>query len=481
MPRWFVVALILTTMAHFALAAVLPPAGDEMYYWCWGQQLQFSYYDHPPLMAYLIRISTDLFGDNLFALRLPACLCSLGVLVLLGYLVRPGKSFILALLTPLFAVGAVMITPDAPLLLCWTAYLVWLVSVHRRLTEEVGPSWTLWLLGGVLLGLGILSKYTMGLAVPAALLSLFLARNWRSWLGGFAVHLLIAFVVASPILIYNIQQDFVPLLFQWRHAVVGEPPTIRHLPEYIGAQCVLVGFLPFALAPWAVARFRSFLADPRLRVCACMYLVPFAFFLIKAARGRLQPNWPLVMYVGWAPLAYVWLGEARTAARRWLAATSFAAPIAATAAVVVHLIWPIGLLSPDHDRLGGNREKLFLAERVGEALRERGEAAPVFTPTYQWTALLRFQHLDARQIPGLTRKSHFTPEQAPGPDRYREVLVFAETPLPPPLTAGFGPPQLVEQFPFVVRGQRLTTYQVWRYVKSTEPVAGTVPHLPAGS
>ena len=340
LPRWFIVVLIVSTLAHFVLAAVLPPAGDELYYWCWGQQLQFSYYDHPPMMAYLIRLSTELLGDNLFALRLPACLCSLGVLGFLGYLVRPTPSFILALLTPIFAIGAVIITPDAPLLLFWTGYAVWLVAVHRRLTPEVessdiGIPWHSWILGGTLLGSGILSKYTMGLAVPAALLSFLFARNWRSWATGFAVHLAVAFVVASPILIYNVRQDFAPLKFQWQHTVVGEPPTIRHLPEYLGAQFLLVGFLPFVLAPWAVARFRSFLSDPRLRVCACLFLVPFAFFLFKAARGRLQPNWPLVMYIGWAPLAYVWLGEARTRARRWLAAASFAVPVAATVFVRV--------------------------------------------------------------------------------------------------------------------------------------------------
>jgi hypothetical protein len=338
----------------------------------------------------------------------------------------------------------------------------------------------MWLLGGILLGLGILSKYTMGLAVPAALLSFLFVRNWRRWAAGFAVQLVVAFVVALPILIHNIRLDFAPLLFQWRHTVIGEPPTIRHLPEYIGAQCVLVGFLPFALVPWAVARFRSFLPNPRLRVSACLFLVPFAFFLFKAARGRLQPNWPLVMYVGWAPLAYVWLGEARSAARRWFAATSFAVPVMATVAVLLHLVRPIAFLSPTQDRLGVNREKLALAERVGEAMRQRGESAPIFAPTYQWTALLRFEHVDARQVPGLTRTSQFTCGDVPGPDRYREVLVFADTPLPPPFAAGFGPPQLVEQYPFVVRGRLLTTYQIWRYAKPSDTIVDSAAHLPAG-
>ena len=147
---------------------------------------------------------------------------------------------------------------------------------------------------------------------------------------------------------------------------------------------------------------------------------------------------------------------------------------------MLHLAWPNGLLSPDHDRLGGNRERFVLAERVGQSVREHGESAPVFTPTYQWTALLRFDHVDARQVPGLTRASHFTSADAVGPEHFPEVLVFAEGPLPPPLLCDFGPPQLVDQFPLVVRGRLLTTFQLMRYVKPSGPVADATPRPAAG-
>ena len=44
---------------YLILAALLPAADDEVYYWAWARPLQFSYYDHPPLTAYMIRLSTD--------------------------------------------------------------------------------------------------------------------------------------------------------------------------------------------------------------------------------------------------------------------------------------------------------------------------------------------------------------------------------------------------------------------------------------
>ena len=51
----------------------MPPFDDELYYWCWSRDLQLSYYDHPPLVAYMIRGATELFGDSIFVLRLPRC------------------------------------------------------------------------------------------------------------------------------------------------------------------------------------------------------------------------------------------------------------------------------------------------------------------------------------------------------------------------------------------------------------------------
>ena len=52
---WLIAGLL---AVYLMLAAVLPAADDEVYYWSWARPLQFSYYDHPPLTAYMIRLST---------------------------------------------------------------------------------------------------------------------------------------------------------------------------------------------------------------------------------------------------------------------------------------------------------------------------------------------------------------------------------------------------------------------------------------
>ena len=59
--------VLLAVKIYFEFAAA--PIGDEAYYWMWGQKLAWSYFDHPPLHAWLLRLMDLVFGWNLFALR----------------------------------------------------------------------------------------------------------------------------------------------------------------------------------------------------------------------------------------------------------------------------------------------------------------------------------------------------------------------------------------------------------------------------
>jgi 4-amino-4-deoxy-L-arabinose transferase-like glycosyltransferase len=137
--RRYLVLLAALTPAWLALAALLPPADDEVYYWCWAQRLQLSYYDHPPMVAYMIRLSTAVFGDTLFATRLPAVVSTITMLAVIGWLTRPRTLLPLVLFTPLFTFGAVLVTPDTPLLMFWALYLAWLVGTHEKLAWSDEP------------------------------------------------------------------------------------------------------------------------------------------------------------------------------------------------------------------------------------------------------------------------------------------------------------------------------------------------------
>lgn len=459
---------------YAGLAVVLPPADDELYYWCWSRDLQLSYYDHPAMVAYLIRFSTTIFGQSVFALRLPAVLATLVAFAVVAHLLRWRSTLLAVLLTPLFTFGAILVTPDTPLLLFWSLYLLWLTGLHRRLNPaEPDPtpraSWGYWVLGGVLLGGGVLGKYTMALAIPAGAVSLAFVRPWSRWYVGYLIHGLIAFGIASPILIFNIQRDFAPLQYQWEHATASGRSGLVTFGEFVGVQALGFGLLPFVLLPWAVWNARRFLADPVLRVCLCLYVVPLSIFTYKSMKGPLEGNWAIVSYLGFWPIAAAWYDSIRQ--RTWMRRFALAACLPPAICVLVfgvHLIHPWSIIPPRLDRVTRQFDRVAAMKEVAAAIRARGESVPVFTPIYQHVALLRYFGVDARQIDGVSRPSHFThpPEHPRDHDR---VLIVAEGPLQPPLTDGFAPAEHVFHTRLVVRGEWVSTYYVWSVRKSRSP------------
>ena len=454
------VAIILGV--YLILAAVLPAADDEVYYWCWSKELQWSYYDHPPMTAVLIYLSTTLFGDSIFGFRVPACIASTFVIYVIGRLTECNRLMLGVLFSPLFTIGAVMITPDSPLVMFWAAYLWWLVELHQRLTPETPETpdaatrettllW--WLLGGIILGCGVLSKYTMGLIVPATFVSLLLTRRaLREWLSGYIFHGVVAAVVASPILIYNVQQGFEPLLFQWKHAAQTTPNALRSMVEFIGVQILLFGTLPFYLFPWVISHFFKLCQTPRLRVCCCLYALPLAFFLYKSTQTRLEGNWALVCFISFWPLAAIWYETVRGSNFwDWSTASAFLPPVIAVVVVFVHLVSPLPFVPVKLDRIHRQFAIQRATAEVAKVIHDQGEAIPVYADSYQLTSWLRFQNLPARQVEGATRPSHFTrpPQRLADVDR---AYVVTNLPLPGNLTEGFELPDLIASVPMNIRG-----------------------------
>jgi hypothetical protein len=211
---------------------------------------------------------------------------------------------------------------------------------------------------------------------------------------------------------------------------------------------------------------RLVLADPRLRACAGLFVFPFAFFLFKATRGPLEGNWALPCYIAVWPLAAVWFDRLREGGF-WKRATpfGFAIPAVAVLFLAVHLVRPLPVLSPQADRVTRQISKMAVARELADALRAQGKDEPVFVASYQWAALLRFHGVDAHQIDGVTRPSHFTqtPERLTGRER---VLVFADELIPDEQTRGFDPPRHVRMFPLVVRGELVGGYWLLEYCRS---------------
>jgi hypothetical protein len=393
-------------------------------------------------------------------------------------LLRGSRLLAGVLFTPLFVFGGVAITPDSPLLFFWSLYLVWLIALHRRLeTIHPGREWRLWILGGLLLGAGILSKYTMVLAVPAGLLSLFArgAGRWADWWQGYLLHGLIAALATAPIVAFNWQHDFAPLRFQWEHATQAGSQFWKTLGDFVGVQILLFGTLPIVLLPWVLWRWRSWTADPVLRVAACLFAFPMALFLVKATRGPLEGNWALVAFLSFWPLARVWFQE-RNHSPGWLWAgrAAFLPCGILTLMLLIHLVIPLPFIPPNSDRITRQWERHSLVKELQLFLNRDGEKVPVFTPVYQWTALLRFSKIDARHEPGISRPSHFT-QSGDCLARHNRVYYFSEFPLPDSHAVGFDPPRKIARFPLSVRGEPYDIYDLWEYRRTGEPHAPRTP------
>ena len=124
-------ALAAVTLLRLAMAAVVPLSPDEAYYWVWSHALAPGYPDHPPMVALWIRAGTALAGQGALGVRLLGPFsAALGSVLLADAAERllPGRraGIVAAALlnaTLLFGVGAVVMTPDTPLLFFWTACL----------------------------------------------------------------------------------------------------------------------------------------------------------------------------------------------------------------------------------------------------------------------------------------------------------------------------------------------------------------------
>ena len=165
-------------------AAYTPLTFDEAYYWMWSKHLAGGYYDHPPMVAVVIRLGTLIAGDTELGVRLVSILLALPMswaiyrtaFILFGGARVATSAAMLLNATLMAAVGTLIVTPDAPLLVASTFLLFALAKV---LQTERG-AW--WLAVGAAAGCALLSKYTALFFGPAILIWLIAVPRLRHWL-----------------------------------------------------------------------------------------------------------------------------------------------------------------------------------------------------------------------------------------------------------------------------------------------------------
>lgn len=309
------------------------------------------------------------------------------------------------------------------------------------------------------------------LLVPSSFLSFLLIGrgHWRRWLLGYILHGAVAGLAVLPVIVFNAQHDFAPFLYQWKHANQSDRSGLDPFAEFVAVQFALIGTGPIILLPWAWCRIRRLAVEPTTRAAVVLFVVPLTFFLYKATRGPLEGNWAMASYIAFWPVAAWWYERwARTPFRRIVAASAFLIPFFFTLMAAVYLVHPISLIPPAKDRIGIMEVRFAAAARAADAIRATGRDLPVYAASYQWTAMLRYNGIDAKQIEGATRPSNFTFTSEHLTD-VNEAFVVNEGQLPARLVPGFKPPEIIYWETVMLRGEAVSYAVVLRYERGTVP------------
>ena len=281
----------LLRLVYLGSVELLP---EEAYYWNYSRHLDFGYLDHPPMVAWLIRLGTAAFGQSQFGVRIGALGCGIVASLFTYRLTRNlfGEAsalgaLLLAQTLPFFFLAGFLMTPDAPLTAAWAASLYYL---ERALLAGRRGAW--WL-AGLALGIGAISKYSIGLLVPVALAFMLWdarARRWWRCSEPYGAALL-ALAIFSPVILWNAQHDWASFAFQTSRRIAETSRFALH--KLVASALVLItptGVLAVAAAFMGAADAAG--DAPRRRLFIRMaVLFPLAVFAIFSLRHEVKLDW----------------------------------------------------------------------------------------------------------------------------------------------------------------------------------------------
>lgn len=338
-PRLAALMLLGVCALRLAINALglIPVHFDEAQYWVYGEAFDFGYFSKPPLVGWLIRLSTDLFGDTLFGLRVFAPLSHLAVGALIyavgARLYDARTGFWAAALYsagPGVVVSAMLITTDPVMMIGWGAAMyAFLRAVEpapktRAKPAPLPPRLGWWALAGLGLGLGMMAKYTAAAAVIGALGYLrFSAAQRPEGRRGPLLALAVALAALSPNLIWNAMNGFATIVHLGDNAEIGTSgPWLRpeKLAEFLGAQIGVIG--PAAAIAGVVGmaapiRRAALRGDWRLQLLTWFAAPLLIVMSVQALRVGANANWAAPAWIAGCVVAAHVLSGPRWAWARW--------------------------------------------------------------------------------------------------------------------------------------------------------------------
>ncbi len=286
---------------HLLIAGRYGIFRDELYYLACSEHLAFGYVDQPPLVAVITWIGRHLFGDSLIGLRLLPAVAGGLTVWLAGKLAREmgGRAFAQSLAAlavfavPMFLIMHHWLTMNAFEPLIWLG-CAWCVV---RATNRRDPRYWLWF--GILLGLGMETKYSAGFFGCAVLIALlltpqrrFLANGWI-WLGAG-----VALLLFLPNLVWLIRHDF-PFVELMHNIRSGNRDVVRGPLAFIADQAIILNPVLFPLWLGGLLWFFFGREGREYRILGLVYLLLLiTFIVLKGKNYYLVPAYPMLLAGG---------------------------------------------------------------------------------------------------------------------------------------------------------------------------------------
>ena len=279
---------------------------DEAYYYQFAAHLSTGYIDHGPMVAILIRIFTELFGANGFGIRFGSVFLQL---LLSLIVVRFGNRELghptgdilglTVLINLLFHTNSIIMTPDVPL----TFFaIITIILYHQAYFKD--PKY--FLPAGVFMGLALLSKISAIFPFVGIALLAWVVKEKRALLkdSRYAISFLLALVVYSPFIFWNLRHDLAFFRFQGAH--IAQVGSLGSFFALWLALAFLIG--PILFYYTIVLPFRTIFSKPadispkkdrfRMIYFSLTALVPLIYFVAQSIFTRMEVNWPAPVFFG---------------------------------------------------------------------------------------------------------------------------------------------------------------------------------------
>jgi len=303
LPRAVLWILLISLSIRLLIAAIVGAGFDEAYYYAYSIRPSLSYFDHPPAVGYLAGFFPYIFAKaNPFTIRLGA----IALFTASGLLFYKFSRTTLDERTSVIAYGLFnfiplffllagsMILPDSGLVFFWVLALfpLWRIFISGSKTSS-------WVMAGLLTGLAMLSKYH-GILLGFSLFLFLVFYRWRDFLKPgpylFALSALIPFL---PVIIWNVQHDFVSFSFQGGRAS-GSSLSILNFLQTLGGQAAYLSpmvFIPLLVVIWQSIRIGLMKRDNSQLFYFLFGSIPVLLFFLVSFFKPILPHWTLPGYI----------------------------------------------------------------------------------------------------------------------------------------------------------------------------------------